>query len=69
MQRNDQKSDVFISVKRLVKTNQDVIDQQCIRNDGGVLAFSDKDQKIVWKSYHEKRVSTVFEQNMNSLSW
>ena len=58
MQRNDQKSDVFNSVKRLVKTNQDVSDQQCMRNDDGVLTFSHKDQKIVWKSYHEKRLST-----------
>lgn len=55
--------------KRLIKTNQDVIDQQCIRNDDRVLAFSDKDQKIVLKSYHEKLLSTEFAQDRNSLSW
>ena len=69
MQRDNQKSDVFKIVKRLVETNQDDVDQQCIRNNDGVFAFSYKDQKIVWRSYHEKLLSTEFAQDRNNLSW
>lgn len=46
MQRDDQKFAVFKIAKRMVKTYQDVIGELCIRNDGGVLAFSDEDKKI-----------------------
>ena len=41
IQRDDQKYDVFKIVKRMVKTNRDIIDEQCIRSDDGVLAVSD----------------------------
>ena len=37
--------------ERMVKTSQHIIGEQCIRNDDGVLAVSDEDKKIVWKSY------------------
>ena len=37
MQQKDQKYDVFKTVKSMVKTNQDVIGEQCIKNDDGVL--------------------------------
>ena len=41
MQRDDQKYDVFKIAKRMVKTNRDIIGEQCIRSDDGVLAVSD----------------------------
>ena len=34
LQRDDQKCDVFKIVKRMVKTNQDIIGEQC-KSDGG----------------------------------
>ena len=37
MQQKDQKCDVFKTTKNMVKTNQDVIGEQWIRNDDGVL--------------------------------
>lgn len=46
MLRDDQKGDMFKRVKRMVKTNQQVIGGQCIRNDDGALTDSDKHKKI-----------------------
>ena len=37
MQQKDQKCNVFKIATSMVKTNQDVIGEQCIRNDDGVL--------------------------------
>ena len=34
----------------IVKSNQDIIGEQCIRNDDGVLAASDEDNEIVLKA-------------------
>ena len=47
---------------------QDVIGELCTRNDDGVLAVSDKDKKIAWKSHHKKLLSTEFACNRNTLS-
>ena len=46
MWQEDQKSDVFKIAKRIVKTNQDIIGEHCIRNDDGVLVVSDEVKKI-----------------------
>ena len=54
LQRDEQKCDVFKIAKRMVKINQDIIGEQCIRNEDGVMEFSDKNKNIAWKSYHEK---------------
>lgn len=35
-------------------------DQQCIRSDEGMLAASDEDRKIHWKSYHEELLKAEF---------
>lgn len=43
MWKDDQKSDVFKTAKTMVKTNQDISDEHCIRNDDGTLAVSDED--------------------------
>ena len=43
---DDKKSDVFKTAKRMVKTNQDIIGEQCIRKDDSVLAVSNDDRKI-----------------------
>ena len=54
--------------KRLVKTNQDIIGEQCIKNDDGVLTVSDEDKKIACKSYHVKLFNTKFTWDRNGLS-
>ena len=52
----------------MVKTNQDIIDVDCFRSYDGMLAVSDEDKKIAWKSYHEKLLNTDFVLDRNSLS-
>lgn len=54
-----QKYDAFKIAKRMVTTIQDIICEQCIRNDDVVLAVSDEDNKTAWKSYPEKLLNTV----------
>ena len=44
----EQKCDVFKIAQRMVKVNQDIVDEQCIKNDHGVRAVSDEDNKA-WK--------------------
>ena len=56
---DDQKYVVLSIAKRMVKLNQDIIGQQCIRNDHDVLAVSDEDKKRAWKSYHGKKLLNV----------
>ena len=65
MQRDDQKIDVFKIAKRMVKTNHDIIGEQYIRNDDGVLAVSVENTKTVSKSYLEKPIceNTVIKDN------
>ena len=46
MQRDDHKCDVFKSAKRMVKSNQDVVGEQCIRYGDDVLSVSDDNKKI-----------------------
>ena len=44
--------------KGMIKTTQDIIGQQCIRNDDGALTVSDEDKKITSKSHREKLLNT-----------
>ena len=68
MQRDDQTCEVIKITKMIVKTNQDTFVEQCIRNDDGVLAVSDGDQKVAWKNYHEALLIAKFAWDRNSLS-
>ena len=52
----------------MVKTNQDIIGEQCIRNDDSVLAVGDEYKKVDLKSYHEKLLNTDLAWDRNSLS-
>ena len=45
MQQDDQKCDVLKVAKSMVKTNQDIICEQCIRNDDNILTVSDEDKE------------------------
>ena len=59
---------MFKTVHRMVKTNQDIIGEQCMKNNDGVLAVSHEGKKIAWKSYHEKLLNTALALNKNSFS-
>ena len=56
--RDDQRNEVFKIAKAIVKTNQDIIGEQCIRNDEGKLAVTNVDMKQAWKSYHQHLLNT-----------
>ena len=60
MWKDDQKSDVFKTAKTMVKTNQDISDEHCIRNDDSTLAVSDEDIEIAGKYYNE-----IFQQSLH----
>ena len=46
MRRDDQKDAVFKISKRMVKTNQDIIGEQYMRSNDGMLAANDENKKI-----------------------
>lgn len=52
MNRNVQ--DVFEISKWVVYTNLDIIGEQFISNDNGVVAFRDEDKKLAWEIYKMK---------------
>ena len=54
--------------QRMVKTNQDIIGEQCRRSDGVLLEFNYEDEKIVLKNYQERLMNTEFVWGRNSLS-
>ena len=64
MQRNDQD----FKISRMVKTNQYVIGEECIRNDNDVLTVSNKDNKIAWKSHYEKLLNIESSWDRNDFS-
>ena len=47
---DDQKCDMFKIAKRMVKANQDIISEQCIRKDNDALTVNEEYEKIAWKS-------------------
>ena len=50
---------MFKNAKWMTRTNQDIISEQCIKNDDGVLAVSDEGKNIAWKRYHRKSLSKM----------
>lgn len=58
MWQDDQKYGAFKTAKRIVKVNQNIIEEQCIRKGHSVLAVS----------YHEKLVNKEFAWDRNNLS-
>ena len=66
--RDDQKLEVFRIAKAMVKDNRDIIGEQCIRNDAGILAVSEEDKKIAWKSYYQRLLNTENDWDKSNLS-
>lgn len=56
-----------MTTKRFVKTNQNIIGGQCMRNNDGVQVVSDQYHKITLRSYYEKLLKTEFVRDDNSL--
>lgn len=53
IRRDNQKYELLITPKRMIIANQNIIREQCIRNDKGVLAVSDEDKKNLEKLLRE----------------
>ena len=49
IRRDNQKYELLITPKRMIIANQNIIREQCIRNDKGVLGVSDEDKKNLEK--------------------
>lgn len=58
---------MFKTAKKIVKTNQDTIGEQYIRNDISVLEVND-DVNIAWKTYYAKHFNTGFPLDRSTLS-
>ena len=43
---------MFKTANRTVKASPDILSELCIRNDDGILAVCDEDQKTAYKGYH-----------------
>ena len=59
---------MFKISQRMVKTNQDIIGEQCRRSDGVLLEFNYEDEKTALKNYQERLMNTEFVLGRNSLS-
>ena len=66
--RDDQKNEVFKIAKAMVKTNQDIVGEQCVKNDEGKLAVTNDDKKQAWQSHYQRLLNTEFEWDRNTLS-
>ena len=59
---------MFKISQRMVKTNQDIIGEQCRRSDGVLLEFNYEDEKTALKNYQERLMNTEFVWGRNNLS-
>ena len=59
---------MFKIAKRMVKTNQNIFFELCLRDDDSALAVSDVYKKMARKSYDEKLSNTQFAWDRNNLS-
>ena len=67
MRRDDQKNEVFKMTKQMIKTNQDIIGEECIRSDDGELATSEIQKKNAWKCYYDRFLNTEFSWDRENL--
>ena len=67
MWQDDQKYH-FKTAERMVKTNENIINDHCIRSDAGVLAVSEEYKKTAWKSNHMNLLNTEVTWDRKSLS-
>lgn len=68
LRRDDEKQVVFKVAKQMMKTNQDVVGEKCVRDDNGSLAFTDNAKKKAWKAHYQRLLNEEFEWNKDSLT-
>ena len=52
---------VFRIAKQMDRTNQDIIGENCIRNDAGELALSDDDKMKAWVEHYARLLNVKFD--------
>ena len=50
------------------KSNQDVVGEQCVRDDTGTLACTEEAQKKAWHSHYNHLLNVEFDWDQDSLS-
>ena len=67
LRREDDRVEVFKIAKQMMKTNQDVIGEKCVRNDRNELAITDKEKLIAWREHYEKLLNEEFDWDKDNL--
>ena len=59
---------VLKTAKKMIENNRGINGEQCKRNDNDLMAVSNENKLIAWKSYHEKLLkNSEFAWDRNSL--
>ena len=62
------KLDIFKVAKQTIKTNQDVVGEQCVRDDMGKLAYTEDAKKKAWSSHYKHLLNIEFDWDQDSLT-
>ena len=62
------KLDIFKVAKQTIKTNQDVVGEQCVRDDMGKLAYTEDAKKKAWSSHYNHLLNIEFDWDQDSLT-
>ena len=55
--------DIFKIAKQLRKDNQNVVDDNCDKDDSGNLSFDNEAQKVAWKQHYKRLLNEEFSWN------
>ena len=65
--RDDEKQELFKVAKQMRKANQDVVGEQCIKDDTGTLACTVEAQKEAWRSHYDRLLNIEFDWDRDNL--
>ena len=60
--------EIYKVSKQMQKSNQDVVGEQCVRDDTGTLACTEEAQKKAWHSHYNHLLNVEFDWDQDSLS-
>ena len=53
-------TDIFRIAKQMKRENQDILGDNCARNEEGNLAISDDDNKLAWVEHYQRLLNIEF---------
>ena len=65
--RDDEKHELFKVAKQMRKANQDVVGEQCVKDDTGTLACTVESQTEAWRSHYDRLLNIEFDWDKDSL--